>query len=163
MENPAALTPILHIYLALHDADMRGSILMVFPIKRSMDVQSKNDFIWSVFNRLVFEAPSKPGNLFYNLRWLYVEMFGFLIKEKKKAAHILKQIHYCNLVLELNNDYVVEATIRTTGCCPECSTHEGLKMTIAEAINKELLPFPECTRDKGCVCFYGFRLKRDQD
>ena len=132
-------------------------------INRGMDVQSKNDFIWRIFNRLVFEAPSKDGNLYQNLRDVYGEMFGFLIKEKKSASHILRQIHYCDLALHEERNYVIEVVVHSSDCCPECNSIEGLKMTVEEALKKEIIPLRDCTRSKGCICFYGFRAKRDQN
>jgi len=129
-------------------------------IKYGISKQSKNDFIWSMFNRLVSEALSKPGNMFYNLRWLYAEMWQFLIKEKKNATHIKKEMLYCDLVLAEEETYKVLANI-ITNCCPECDKFDGLKIPLTQAILTQPLPVPECTRLGGCICCYSFRAERD--
>src|SRR5258707_818814 len=67
--------------------------------KRGFSTQSKNDYIWSVLNRLVFEAPSKGGGLYQNLRPIYSEMWQFLLKERKNTFHVHKLLLYCDLYL----------------------------------------------------------------
>ncbi len=138
---------------------------MVFWFNKYGDTEkTRSDFIWSVFNLVlenIGETFSSEEDLYRRQKEVYFEMWHFLSDEGKDFSHIRKQIHFCDLKIHDQSDWESEVTFIATKCCPECEKNNELTMPIEEAIIKQPLPNPKCTRATGCVCCYGFRGKRD--
>jgi hypothetical protein len=133
-------------------------------LKRGMSDQAKSDFIWSQFNKLVNDAPARYGNsLHRNLISIYSEMAQLLRHEKRDYKHIVRLIHLCHMENAENDTYKINAHIHAENCCPECGKYDGIVIPLYKAIKDQMIPFKECTRNNGCVCFYGFRVERDSN
>jgi hypothetical protein len=132
--------------------------------KRGDNGQSKKDFIWSLYNRILALAPQQAKDelqLYEFQRTVFSQMFVFEIDEGRKSKASLKQVHWCDLNKAALSNFKMHAFFITNGCCPECEKLNGAKMSIEKALNQQPLPLAECTRKTGCVCRYGFEAERD--
>jgi hypothetical protein len=130
---------------------------------RGVSIHSKNDFIYSLFNGLIFKTGQivRGKKLYQVLRPIYFEMWRFLLYEEKPRSHVLKLMLYCDLILAEDENYKMRAQIIGSKCCDECDKLDGLNMPIEDAIMNQPLPVPNCTKTTGCACCYGFSVERD--
>ena len=128
--------------------------------------KTRSDFIWSVFNLVlenIGETFTSEEDLYRRQKDAYLEMWYFLIEEKKDFSHIKKQLLFCDLKIQEQSDWESEVVFIANKCCPECGKNDTLSMLLREAIIKQPLPNPKCTRETGCTCCYGFRGLRDRN
>lgn len=110
------------------------------------------------------QAPSnKAQPLYQTLRPIYMEMWQFLIQEKRTTTHIKKLIHRCDLEQAADTDFLVNVHIIGNKCCPECDKYDQRTMPLSEALHEEPLPISTCVRANGCTCCYGFIGVRDEN
>lgn len=57
----------------------------------------------------------------------------------------------------------MNATFITTGCCTECEKLANTILPLEEVVKSQPLPHPDCTREQGCICCYGFHPLRDEN
>jgi hypothetical protein len=138
---------------------------LIFWIQEYGDTEkTRSDFVWSVFNLIlenIGETFKSEEDLYSRQRGLYLEMWHFLIDEKRDFYHIKKQLLFCDLKIQEHSDWESEVFLIANKCCPECGKGDTLSMLLREAIIEQPLPNPKCTRKTGCTCCYGFRGLRD--
>lgn len=119
-----------------------------------------------MFNRIINVIASNfksEVDLYSNQRSIYVDMYGFLAKEGENITHLQKLINYCDLKKEEFSEFEVRVVFIANKCCSECDKIDRMKIPLAEALKKQPLPNPNCTREKGCFCCYGFEGLRDNN
>lgn len=74
-------------------------------------------------------------------------------------AYFTKEILFQDLLNAQNSEWETEAVIIGSKCCEVCLKFDKTTLDLDEAILIQPLPNPKCTRNNGCVCYYGFRGK----
>ena len=131
--------------------------------------ESKSDFIWRCFNEVAMQVPGlyppDDRRLYETLKSLYLEMGRFLLDTNRDRKHIQRKFFEAELKLieidSKNFGFEQEVEIIGTNCCEYCSGLDGLKMSVEETIQKNLLP-GKCTRSSGCICCYAVVAKFDE-
>ncbi len=128
------------------------------------------DFIWFIFEYLLTEIAKQKTPLALEFHRLtsdvYNQMAMYLIKEgKRNPNYLLKKFHYHELCYSeiATTNFVVEVEILSRKCCPYCDNINGLKMTIEEAKEKQLLASENCTNARNCTCSYLVKPLRGDD
>jgi hypothetical protein len=142
-------------------ADSWNSGLEFWTNKFGDSEKAKADFIWSVFNEvqtLYANSAKSEVELYSKQKEIYFPMWQFLKDEKRDFKHILNAITQIELYLMRAesdaSDYVYEVHVIGTKCCENCNKIDGIVLTIEQAIEQNLLPYKECTRNGGCICLY---------
>lgn len=124
------------------------------------------DFLWHVFNHLLHENASQSKDIIGFLkrnREIYLQMHHFRrVVEGKKAHEILQLLNRTKLELTFEQSNI-ETDVFVIGA-PECKASQELrdeKFPIKDVFIKDVIPYDNCTRERGCVCCYGFEGKRD--
>lgn len=126
------------------------------------------DVIWAVFQTVSEKAALK--NDLSSLAGIYSKQAQFLYEEGREYLPILRQSHEITLkmmTLDPNEDIFYGVQIETdSDACPACRKLHGIRLTIEEAVKKNLLPNVNCThkpdpkrKDHFCGCYYSYSTK----
>ena len=50
----------------------------------------------------------------------------------------------------------MNARLITKGCCAECNKYSLQEIPLKDELQNQTLPILTCTRERGCICSYGF-------
>lgn len=101
---------------------------------------SDSDVIWSLFNKLV----GKEADL-QELKMLYFDMALFLNDEDKDSAWVAQLSNEMELRhLKEETQVVNRVEILSDQCCEECNKLNKQVLSIEDAIEKIILPNPNC-------------------
>ena len=132
--------------------------------------QAYKDYLWRCFNELIsFFAKNIHDEelMLQKQREVNMMMWSFINDEGKDPKAIRDNVNKLDLlIIRANSEksvFLQEVELIATNCCTNCDFLDGKKMSIPEAIEAQILPYPECTRTNGCVCSYGSNAVRDNN
>lgn len=128
--------------------------------------ESIEDFLWHIFNHLLhqnsFQSQDFIGLMNRN-RDIYSQMLFFRRNiEGKKGNRILKILNQTKLSIQ-NEDSGLYWDVVVIGD-DECEAYQKIKdkkFPIKDVIKKDVIPYDNCKRERGCVCEYGYLARRD--
>lgn len=124
------------------------------------------DFIWGLLNEMLQSIAlnvTTLTDLYQKQRRVYLVMWQILVAENRNAAHIKKQLAYCDLMAVNELHLKMEVSIVIPPDCPESAKWDNKKIPLEQAIAEQPIPISTCTRPGGCICVYTFSEIRDEN
>lgn len=111
-------------------------------------------------NTLSNQLDGSDGS-YTRLRAAYFHLWKLNKEQEKDGAHYFKRMHYFDLKKADLSSFKTLAGIIATNCCRACEENDGVMIPLPEALLKQPIPQPACTRPGGCICTYGLHGERD--
>ncbi|MDV3568187.1 hypothetical protein CMU71_14940 [Elizabethkingia anophelis] len=123
--------------------------------------------IWSRFNYYLHQNPTN----FSNQMILYSAMESFTRKyiKNEDPYRLRKLYHEAQLndfkIKSLDSDLELRFSINnhSPNPCSVCLSDNDKEYDIDYLLDNKILPHKECTCEEGCNCFYGLKMKRDEN
>lgn len=84
-----------------------------------------------------------------------------LRKAGKSPFKVLQKVSICHLDAHIELPYKVSVRVSPPKDCPEGLELSKRELTLEEAYNSLIVPYPNCTRYSGCVCRFLLIPMRD--
>jgi hypothetical protein len=143
-------------------------------IRHNFPIWSKNrpplvkDYLWYIFQLLLIESAKQSMGeqaLLLNQRKIYATMLDFRRRIEHKPANEILQLMLKADVRrnQLESSVKYKVVIISGNCCPYCNSLNEKQFEFEEVLANQYLGSIHCTRERGCICAYGYEALRDKN